>query len=83
MALESYSEAMNYVPDAATNGEAPFWVGVTLADTGREEDAIPYLKRAYEQDVRWAELVGRLPAAGLLPDDDALLQRLVEGMTSP
>ncbi|HUF08984.1 MAG TPA: DUF1028 domain-containing protein [Rhodothermales bacterium] len=83
MALESYSEAMNYVPDAATNGEAPFWVGVTLADTGQEEDAVAYLKRAYVQDERWAELVGRLPAAGLLPDDAALIQRLVDGMTSP
>jgi len=83
MALESYSEAMNYVPDAATNGEAPFWVGVTLADTGQEDDAVAYLKRAYVQDARWAELVGRLPAAGLLPDDEALIQRLVDGMTSP
>lgn len=83
MALESYRAAMNIVPDEATNGEAPFWVGITLADTGREDDAIPYLKRAYAQDARWAELVGRLPASGLLPQNDTLIQRLVEGMTSP
>jgi len=82
-ALESYSQAMSYVPDAATNGEAPFWVGITLADTGNEEKAIPYLKRAYAQDKRWAELVGRLPASGLLPDDSDLLDRLVLEMTSP
>ena len=83
LAVEAYTEAMDFVPDAATNGEAPFWVGVTLADTGSEEEAVPYLRRAYAQDARWAELVGRLPASGLLPNDDALIRRLVEGMTSP
>lgn len=81
-ALESYSDAMEYVPDVATNGEAPFWVGVTLADTGNEADAVPYLKRAYSQDERWAELITRLPGSGLLPDDSALIQRLVDGMTA-
>jgi uncharacterized Ntn-hydrolase superfamily protein len=81
-ALASYRAAMSYVPDEATNGEAPFWVGVTLADTGNEEDAIPYLKRAQMQDERWAELIGRLPASGLLPDDDDLIERLVAGMTA-
>ncbi len=80
-ALESYTAAMEFVPDDATNGEAPFWVGVTLADTGNEADAIPYLKRAYAQDERWAELIGRLSASGLLPDDDALIERLKAGMS--
>ena len=73
--------AMKFVPDEATNGEAPFWVGVTLADTGNEADAIPYLKRASAQDERWAELIGRLSASGLLPDDEALIGRLKAGMT--
>jgi uncharacterized Ntn-hydrolase superfamily protein len=75
-ALASYTAALAFVPDEATNGEAAFWVGVTLADTGNEEDAGPYLARAYAQDTRWAELIGRLPASGLLPDDDALISRL-------
>lgn len=79
-AMASYSAAMALVPDEATNGEAPFWVGITLASIGREEEALPYLARAYAQDARWAELVGRLPAAGLLPDDDALVQRLLTRM---
>lgn len=80
-ALESYSIAMDLVPDEATNGEAPFWVGVTLADTGNEADALPYLQRAYAQDSRWATLIGRLPDSGVLPDDEALIERLVAGMT--
>jgi uncharacterized Ntn-hydrolase superfamily protein len=82
-AVQSYSEALDFVPDAATNGEAAFWVGVTLADSGKESDAIPYLRRAYAQDERWAILLPRLPRSGLLPDDDALIERLVDAMTGP
>ena len=79
-ALGLYREATSIVPDAATNGEAAFWVGITLADTGDVEGAIPWLSRAYLQDERWARLVPRLVAARLLPDDDELVRRLVEGM---
>lgn len=79
-ALAAYRQALEIVPDEATNGEAAFWVGVTLADTGDPEQAIPYLARAYRQDKRWAELLPRLPASKLLPDDPALIDRLVQGM---
>ena len=79
-ALAAYRQALEIVPDKATNGEAAFWVGVTLADTGDPEQAIPYLARAYQQDKRWAELLPRLPASKLLPDDPALINRLVRGM---
>lgn len=82
-AMASYSAAMELVRDEATNGEAPFWVGITLAGIGREGEAFPYLARAYAQDPRWAELVSRLPAAGLLPDDAELVQRLVVRMQAP
>ena len=66
-AMAAYTRAMDLVPDEATNGEAPFWVGITLASIGREDDAIPYLRRATAQDPNWSELMRRLPAAGLLP----------------
>jgi len=66
-AMEAYRRAMELVPDEATNGEAPFWVGITLASTGSVDEAVPFLLRAMAQDSRWAELVDRLPAAGLLP----------------
>ena len=82
-AMASYTAAMELVRDETTNGEAPFWVGITLASIGRVEEALPYLARAYAQDVRWAELVARLPAAGLLPDDAGLVQRLVVRMKAP
>jgi uncharacterized Ntn-hydrolase superfamily protein len=81
-AMAEYQAAMERVRDEATNGEAPFWVGITLASVGQLDEALPYLVRAYAQDPRWAELVTRLPAAGLLPDD-ALIQTLVTRMKAP
>lgn len=72
VALEAYKTATELVPDAAIQGEAAFWVGVTLADLGHLEDAIPYLVLANRQHNRWADLIPRLPASGLLPDDVAL-----------
>lgn len=80
-AMAAYQAAGQAVPDAATNGEAAFWIGITLANTENPAEALPYLKRAYAQDKRWAELVGRLPAADVLPDDPDLVKMLVEGMT--
>jgi len=82
-AMQSYSAAMALAPDEANNGESAFWVGITLASVGRADEALPYLARAYAQDTRWATLVPRLAAAGLLPDDEALVQRLVVRMKAP
>ena len=79
-AMDAYHAATELVPDEATGGEAPFWVGVTLASKGREEEAVPYLQRAQAQYDRWADLLRRLPASGLLPADDALIDRLTAAM---
>ena len=79
-AMDAYRAATELVPDEATGGEAPFWVGVTLASEGREEEAVPYLQRAQAQYDRWADLLRRLPASGLLPADDALIDRLTAAM---
>ena len=79
-AMAAYQAAGQAVPDAATNGEAAFWIGITLANGESPDQAIPYLRRAYAQDPRWAELVSRLPASKLLPDDPKLVDKLVTGM---
>jgi len=58
-----------------------FSVGITLINDAKQVDeGIPYLLRAYRQDPHWAELIERLPAAGLLPDDKALIDRLTTAM---
>jgi uncharacterized Ntn-hydrolase superfamily protein len=79
-ALAVADEVAAIVPDEATNGEIPFWIGIDFVDARREEDAMPYLARAYAQDPRWAETISRLPASGILPDDGQLLDRLIRGM---
>jgi uncharacterized Ntn-hydrolase superfamily protein len=78
--VRAYGVATTAVPDAATNGEAAFWTGISLASANRVNEALPYLARAYAVDKRWADLVARLPAAGLLPNNAALLEQLVNGM---
>jgi hypothetical protein len=55
---------------------------VALAANGREEDARPFLERAYLDGERWRELLRRLPAAGLFPQDPALLERLTQAAPS-
>jgi uncharacterized Ntn-hydrolase superfamily protein len=82
-AVQAYGAATSILPDAATNGEAAFWTGISLASAKRVDDAIPYLRRAHAADVRWAELVTRLPEVGLLPSDSALVRRLVTEMKRP
>jgi uncharacterized Ntn-hydrolase superfamily protein len=79
-AVAAYDAAIAFLPDSATNGEAVFWTGISLAAAGKEAEAAPYLARAWAVHPKWAELVPRLPAAGLLPGDSALVRRLVTGM---
>jgi len=86
-ALEQYAAAHRARPD---NPELAFWHGVALVATGREQEAPGLLEQAFragdgwrellEQAFRaghgWRELLRRLPAAGLLPNDDELISRL-------
>jgi uncharacterized Ntn-hydrolase superfamily protein len=73
-ALARYSKAAGMAPDIV---ELPFWQAVTLFSEGREAEALPIFARVFAAEPRWAELVGRLPAAGLLPDDPGKLRRIL------
>jgi uncharacterized Ntn-hydrolase superfamily protein len=72
-ALEEYAAAHAEQPD---NAELAFWHGIALAASGREAEARAPLEQAYEEGDGWRELLRRLPAAGLLPDDADLVSRL-------
>jgi uncharacterized Ntn-hydrolase superfamily protein len=72
-ALAEYEAAHRSQPD---NLELAFWHGVALAANGREDEAAPILRRAFEAHAGWVELLKRLPAAGLFPDDGELIARL-------
>jgi uncharacterized Ntn-hydrolase superfamily protein len=79
-ALTAYERAAGLVPDQATGGEAAFWTGVAFATTGRTDRAIPFLVRAADVDDRWARLLPRLVGSELFPDDQELLDRLLDAM---
>jgi uncharacterized Ntn-hydrolase superfamily protein len=72
--LAEYEAAHRSQPD---NLELAFWHGVALGASGREQEAAPILRRAFAAHEGWIELLKRLPAAGLFPDDGELIARLV------
>jgi uncharacterized Ntn-hydrolase superfamily protein len=79
-ALAEYAAAH---ADQPQNAELAFWHGVALATNGREEEARELLALAFAEREGWRELLRRLPAAGLLPRDPALLDRMTAGGSRP
>lgn len=73
-ANEKYSAAANLAPEIE---ELPFWEAITLADSGMIEKALPIFKMVFEKNQDWMELVRRLPASGLLPDDPELILKIL------
>jgi uncharacterized Ntn-hydrolase superfamily protein len=74
-ALVEYAAAARIAPEIV---ELPFWQAVTLVSIGREADAMPIFREVFAKEPAWAELVPRLPAAGQLPNDPALIKRIVD-----
>jgi uncharacterized Ntn-hydrolase superfamily protein len=72
-ALEEYQAASKLAPEIL---ELPFWHAVTLASIGREAEAAPIFKAVFAKEPVWADLLPRLPAAGLFPNDPALIARI-------
>ena len=72
-ALTEYEAASRLAPEIL---ELPFWHAVTLASIGREAEALPIFKAVFAKEPVWAELLERLPAAGLFPNDRALIERI-------
>jgi uncharacterized Ntn-hydrolase superfamily protein len=73
-ALAHYTRASELAPQIA---EIPFWQAVTLFVAGQEEKALPIFREVFAREPRWARLVPRLPAAGLLPDDEAKIRKIL------
>jgi uncharacterized Ntn-hydrolase superfamily protein len=74
-ALKEYASASRIAPEIQ---ELPFWHAVTLASIGREAEAAPIFRAVFAKERQWIELLERLPAAGLFPNDPALIKRIQE-----
>ena len=74
LAEKAYSAAAALAPGSH---EMVFWHAVTLAGAGQIERALPLFAQAFAAWPRWREVIPRLAAAGMLPDDGALLSRIL------
>ena len=59
------------------HAEMIYWHAVALVNMNRVDEALPLFARAFAMEPSWRELTPRLSRSGLLPDDAALLQRIV------
>ena len=73
-AVEHYTRAAKLAPDIA---ELPFWEAVSLFAAGKEDEALPLFREVFAREERWARLVPRLPAAGLLPEDAKKIAKIL------
>jgi uncharacterized Ntn-hydrolase superfamily protein len=73
-AVKAYSGAEALVPDSH---EMIFWHAATLAAGGHVEESLPLFSKAFAMWPLWRELVTRLPASGLLPEDPELMEKIL------
>ena len=69
-----YQQAAKLAPDIE---ELPFWHAVTLADTGKLDEALPIFERVFSINKNWSLLVQRLPASGLLTKDPQVIRKIL------
>ena len=73
-AARAYTKAAALAPG---NPEIRFWQAVTLVTVDRLEESLPIFREVFVQDTSWRVLVPRLVKAGLLPDEPAVIDRIV------
>jgi uncharacterized Ntn-hydrolase superfamily protein len=74
-ALHAYQMAAQMASDMQ---ELPFWEAVTMANIGRLEEALPIFRQVFTANSNWAQLVQRLPAAGLLRDEAEMMAQILQ-----
>lgn len=73
-ALREYDLAAELYPE---NPELPYWTAVTLAESGDVQRALPIFKTVFQQNPKLRTLTPRLIEAGLLPEDEDLLVKIL------
>lgn len=82
-ALREYSAAaaIAAADDAipvSRRAEMIYWRAVALVNIGRIEEALPLFRQAFGLEPAWRELTPRLSRAGLLPEDPAIVERILQ-----
>ncbi len=82
-ALREYSAAEQIA--STTSGipqsryaEMIFWHAAALVNMNRVDESLPLFAKAFALEPGWRELTPRLPAAGLLPNDPKLIERITK-----
>jgi len=73
-ALREYGAAEKLVPE---NAEMIYWHAVALVNMGRIDESLPLFRKVFTIDKNWATLTPRLAKAGLLPDDEKVMKRIL------
>lgn len=73
-ANEEYSQASKL---ASGNLEIMYWYAVTLVTAGEVDRSLPLFKEIFKADPNWRTLVPRLVDADQLPNDPAIIKRIV------
>jgi uncharacterized Ntn-hydrolase superfamily protein len=79
LAMAEYGRAAKLLPD---NVEVQYWAAVTLATSGKLEQALPMFRTVFTADPNWIELTKRLHKPGIIPDTPegrALVEQIIGG----
>jgi tetratricopeptide (TPR) repeat protein len=77
LAMAEYGRAAELLPG---NLEVEYWAAVTLATSGRLDQALPMFREVFAADANWVELTKRLHRPGIIPDTPkgrALVEQIV------
>jgi uncharacterized Ntn-hydrolase superfamily protein len=73
-ASAAFQQAVELAPDLL---ELRFWAAAALFNAGHERQALELFREVFSREPIWADLVPRLIAPGMLPDDPAAIQRIL------
>ena len=73
-ALHEYEASAKYYPE---NAELPYWTAITLAGNGKVDEALEIFEGVFKRSPKLKKMTPRLVKAGLLPDDDELLKKIM------
>ena len=74
-AAEAYAKAATLAPG---NVEILFWHAATLVTVGEIDRALPIFAECFAKDKAWRELIPRLVKSELLPEEKAIIDRILQ-----